>query len=90
MTNQTIDIADLVQPKFQPGQLVYLVSSDTHGIESVRRVLVEEIRFIVSFKRGTGGKAYRETSLGYHLLNSGVAREDQLFASLVDAARSAT
>jgi len=89
MTNQTIDIADLVKPKFQPGQLVYLVNYDTHGVESVRRVLIDEIRFTVSFKRGSGGKTYRETVLVYDLLNCGQSREDRLFANLEDAARSA-
>jgi predicted YcjX-like family ATPase len=90
MTTQTIDIADLVTPKFQPGQIVYLVISDTHGVESVRRVLIDEIRFVVRFKRSSGSdKFFRETSLVYDLLNNGQSREDRLFASLEEAARSA-
>lgn len=87
MTQQTIEIADLVKPKFNAGQIVYLRHSDTHGIEFIRRVLIEEIRFTVSFKRGGGSSQYRETELVYDLLNAGRAREDDLFSSPEDAAR---
>lgn len=91
MTQQTVDIADLVQPKFKAGQIVYLRRSDTHGLESIRRVLIEEIRFTVSFKRRRGAEGqYRETDLVYDLLNAGQARESDLFASPEDAARERT
>ncbi|MCZ4331056.1 hypothetical protein [Castellaniella denitrificans] len=90
MTQQTVEIADLVKPKFKAGQIVYLRHSDTHGIESIRRVLIEEIRFTVSFKRGGGNSQHRQTDLVYDLLNAGQARESDLFASPEDAARERT
>ena len=88
MTDQKIDIADLVKPKFLPGEQVYVVRSDSHGINSISRVLVDEVRFIVSFNRNPGGPS-RKTKLVYGLLNYGESSEDCLYATLDDVARSA-
>lgn len=88
MGNQTVEIADLIKPKFQPGELVYLVRTDTHGVEAVLRVLINEVRYVVSFKR-TSGPPYRSANLAYDLLNNGSVSEDRLFKTLDDVARNA-
>lgn len=90
MTNQTVEIADLVKPKFEAGQTVYLRVSDTHGIESIRRVLIDQIRFTVAFKRSSDRRQYRITRLVYDLLNNGEAEEGMLFASPEEAAKVAS
>lgn len=88
MTNQTIEIADLIKPKFQPGKIVYILRSDTNGIESIRRALIDEIRFTVRFTRDQNSDCQKSTELVYDLLNLGQAREESLFATAEEAARA--
>lgn len=85
--NQKIEIADLIKPKFQPGQVVYVLRRDTDGIESIRRALIDEIRFTVRFVRD--GNPKKQTNLVYDLLNLGQTHEKSLFATPEEAARAA-
>src|SRR3546814_12667296 len=53
---QTINLADLVKPKFEAGQDVYAVGRDYRGkIEWVRPIRIESIEFKVVIKRHPGG-----------------------------------
>lgn len=87
MPQQLADIADLVKPKFRVGQTVYRRFSDAYGLESVRRAVVEEVRFTVYFKRNRSGGQYRESELVYNLISAGQAFEESLFASPEEATR---
>lgn len=79
-----IEIADLVKPKFEPGSEVYRVVRDTrHRINSVQRVVIERVRFTVTFRTDYNGRNQtRETDLAYDLLGNGTAHEESLFATL--------
>ncbi len=85
----TVEIADLIQPKFKPRDEVFLADFDHNGrLQSVRRVMIEEIRFTVRFYEGpySGGyKQEREVALVYDLLNNGQASEKRLFATAEEA-----
>lgn len=93
MTNQTVEIADLIQPKFKPRDEVFLADFDHNGrLQSIRRVMVDEVRFTVRFYAGSYSGRYtqeREATLVYDLLNNGQAFESRLFATAEEAARAA-
>jgi len=78
-----IEIADLVKPKFEPRDMVYQVVRDNNRrVNSVRRVMIEQVRFTVTFGSVNGREKTRRTELVYDLLNNGQAHEESLFATL--------
>lgn len=86
----TVEIADLIQPKFKPRDEVFLADFDYSGrLQSVQRVMIEEIRFTVRFYAGpySGGgyEQERAVDLVYDLLNNGHTSENRLFATAEEA-----
>ncbi|MDE4918593.1 hypothetical protein ACUXAV_000692 [Cupriavidus metallidurans] len=89
MAEQTVNIADLIKPKFEAGQEVFAFSRDYRGrIESVRPYRIQTIRFVVEIKydnQGRGNPISRSQSLRYFMVGAGSEfQESQLVASLDD------
>lgn len=86
-----IDVADLIKPKFQPRQTVYLVEKDSSNtVTLIKQVLIERVRFEVTFYMEKGGKQCRTTKLIYELTNSRETYEEALFANLSDITKATT
>lgn len=79
--NQQIDIADLIKPKFEPGQMVFIITRDDHKkVRKILRARIEMVDFTVKFI-GRG----RNTSLVYYTNNSSIpVFESDIVASLDD------
>lgn len=87
MAEQTVNIADLIRPKFEAGQEVFAFSRDYRGrIEWVRPYRIQTIQFVVEIKcdnQARGNPVSRSQSLRYFMVSGGSEfREDQLVASL--------
>jgi hypothetical protein len=81
---QTINIADLVQPKFKAGQTVWVASRDYHSrIQSIRTMNIKQIGFLVSITNEKGIER-RAVTLQYIDNQGNPYVEDCLFASLND------
>lgn len=87
--DQTINIADLVRPKFEAGQDVFVIGRDYRGrIESVRPYRIQTIRFtveIVHDAQRRGNPVSRSQSLRYYMVGAGSdVPESSIIASLDD------
>lgn len=86
---QTVNIADLIKPKFEAGQDVFAFGRDYRGrIEWVRPYRVQTIQFVVEIKydnQARGNPVSRSQSLRYFMVGGGCEfQESQLAASLDD------
>lgn len=87
MAEQTVNIADLIKPKFEAGQDVFAFARDYRGrIEWVRPHRITTIRFTVeiNYDQGTTrtNPVTRKQSLRYFMAGGADFSEDNLVASL--------
>lgn len=85
---QTVNIADLVKPKFNAGQDVFAFSRDYRGrIEWVRPYRIQTIQFLVDIKydaQSRGNPVTRSQSLRYYMNGGAEFHESNLVTSLDD------
>lgn len=82
--NQTINIADLVQPKFRAGQNVWVVTRNYNGrVESIRPMNIRQIGFTVGIAIEKGIEK-RTVALQYFDYSSNPYNESQLIDTLND------
>lgn len=87
MPEQTVNIADLIKPKFEAGQTVFAFWRDYRGrIEWVRPYRIQTIQFVVEIKhdnQSRGNPVSRSQSLRYFMAGGGSEfYESQLVANL--------
>lgn len=83
--NQTINIADLVTPKFKPGQDVWVVRREYNGqISGLWPMRIEAVEFAVEITIDKHGAEHRKTTMVYRPRGNAQVTEDQIFASLDD------
>ena len=86
MQNQTVNIADLIQPKFKAGQTVFQINRDFNGrISNIRPVYIVKVCALVQI---TAEKGVEKRSLSMHYVNGSGNEftEAELIASLDDLA----
>lgn len=79
-----INIADLVKPKFQPGQTVFHVTRDYNNrVQSIQPRRIERVVFAVHITNEKGVEK-RAAHLTYYFGNGVEAFESQIVSSLND------
>ncbi|MFL9904549.1 hypothetical protein PQR71_41555 [Paraburkholderia fungorum] len=85
---QTISIADLVQPKFKAGQTVWVVTRDyNRRVSNIRSMNIRRIGFTVAIANEKGVEK-RTATLHYFDGSDSAYLENQLLASLNDLSES--
>lgn len=83
--NQTINIADLVEPKFKLGTAVFVITrGQTDKITNIRPANIDKIGYAVEIGRTREGTEYRKATLCYYERNGSTLYEGMLVASLDD------
>ncbi|MBU9386610.1 hypothetical protein [Burkholderia multivorans] len=83
--NQAVDIAELVKPKFKPGQDVWAVIREYNNrISHIRPVRIDSIDYLVNISVDKHGTEHRQTALLYRTPRGEEMAEETLFSSLDD------
>jgi hypothetical protein len=83
--NETINIAELVKPKFKPGQDVWVASREYNNrISHIRPVRISSVDYIVTIMVDKHGAEHRQTTLRYMTIRGEELSEGNLFTSLDD------
>lgn len=83
-----VNIADLINPKFQPGQTVFHVTRDYNNrVQTIQPRRIESVVFAVYITNDKGVEK-RAAKLIYYFANSAEASESQIVASLNDLPES--
>lgn len=84
-TNTSVRLADLVKPKFVPGQTVWYVRRNCNGhVENVQPIKIASVGFAVEIKLDRDGQQVRTETLRYLTRSEMSFEEGSLIASLAE------